>query len=204
MLIDLSTLSTPQTYFMMTQTVLPRPIAWVLSVNPGGDYNLAPFSYFNAVSSDPPMVAFSIGRQPTGEKKDTLVNITDRPEFVIHIPGCDQLPELNQSSATLPPGVSEVTASNIELVDEPGFSLPRIAKCKVAFMCRIHQIQEIGNNHQALVLAEVKSIYIDDDCTHINDKGRRVVDAARIEPLSRLGASQYVSFGEILTATRPD
>ena len=204
MLINLDTLSTAQTYFTMTQTVLPRPIAWVLTLNPSGDYNLAPFSYFNAISSDPPLVAFSIGRQPTGDKKDTLVNIESRPEFVIHIASCDQLDTLNQSSATLAPGVSEVTESGIELVEVEGFTMPRITDCKIAFMCKTHQIQEIGNHHQALVLAEINAIYIADDCTETNEKNRLVVDAEKIQPLSRLGASQYASFGQVLTAHRPD
>ncbi|NKB76080.1 MAG: flavin reductase family protein [Gammaproteobacteria bacterium] len=203
MLINLSELGTAQTYFTMTQTVVPRPIAWVLSENQGGDFNLAPYSYFNAICSDPPLVTFSAGLQPNGQKKDTLVNVSERPEFVIHIASCDQLPVLNETSATLPLGKSEVTASNIELVSVDGFRMPRIADSKIAFMCEVHQIQEIGNNHQSLIIAEVKSIYVDDECTHINEKGRLQVDANKIQPLARLGASQYVSFGEILTATRP-
>jgi len=204
MLINLSDLSTAQTYFTMTQTVLPRPIAWVLSENPAGDYNLAPFSYFNAVCSDPPLIAFSIGLQPDGSKKDTLINLSERPDFVVHIASCHQLSVLNRTSATLPPGESEVAASNIALTTVEGFPVPRVSDCKIAFMCHIHQIQEIGNNHQSLILAEVGSVYVEDDCTHVNEKGRLIVDAAKIEPLARLGASQFASFGEVISAKRPD
>ena len=204
MLIDLSTLSTPQTYFTMTQTVIPRPIAWVLTENPAGDFNLAPFSYFNAVCSNPPLLAFSVSPQPDGTLKDTVANLKVRPELVIHIASCDQLPELNQTSATLPPGVSEVTASDIALTTVEGFHLPRITDCKIAFMSKVHQMIDIGNNQQVLVLAQVESIYVDDECTSTNEKGRLQIDAMKIAPLGRLGAGQYVSFGEVLNAKRPD
>ena len=203
MIIDLSQQSASQNYFTMTQAVLPRPIAWVLSKNEGGNYNLAPFSYFNAVCSDPPLLAISIGRQPDGREKDTLVNITARREFVIHIASCNQYQELNQTAAMLPPGESEVSASNIELSQVEGFSMPRITNCKLAFMCRTHQIQEIVNKNQALVLAEIDAIYVEDECTQINEKGRFQIDAKKIEPLARLGASQYAFFGEIMSLKRP-
>lgn len=203
MQIKLDELSTPQTYFTMTQTVVPRPIAWILSENEDGGYNLAPFSYFNAVCSDPALLMVSIGLQDDGREKDTLRNIRERSQFVIHIASCDQLSDLNQSSATLPPGESEVTASNLQTTAVDGFHMPRLSDCKVAFMCERHDIQEIGNNKQHLLFAELKEIYIDDDCTSVNEKGRMKIHADRIHPLARLGASEYVSFGEVLSARRP-
>ena len=78
MLINLKELSTPQVYFTMTQTVLPRPVAWILSENENESYNLAPFSYFNAVCSDPPLIMVSIGLQDDGRDKDTLVRYSPR------------------------------------------------------------------------------------------------------------------------------
>ena len=203
MFIDLTQLSTPQVYFTMTQTVIPRPVAWILTENDNGSYNLAPFSYFNAVCSDPPLVAVSIGRQPDGSEKDTLHNIRTRSELVIHIASCDQLHDLNQSSATLPPGESEVNASNLPLEAVEGFHLPRLRDCKIAMMCRRERILELGNNHQALMMAQVDTIYLADDCAETNDKGRLKVDAKKIQPLARLGASEYASFGEVLSVKRP-
>jgi len=204
MQIKLDELSNTQTYFTMTQTVVPRPIAWILSENEGGDYNLAPFSYFNAVCSDPPLLMVSFVRQPDGSEKDTLRNIRARGEFVIHIASCEQLTVLNQTSASLPPGESEVTANNLETTPVEGFRMPRLADCKVAFMCERYDIQEIGNSGQGLLFAEIKEIYLDDDCISVNEKGRRKIHADRIQPLARLGASEYVSFGEILSAVRPE
>lgn len=203
MLINLAELSTPQVYFTMTQTVLPRPVAWVLSENQNNSYNLAPFSYFNAVCSDPPLVMFSVGLQDDGTHKDTLVNVRERNEFVVHIASVSQLHDLNLSSATLPPGESEVTAGDLKTVSVEGHHLPRLAESKIAFMCSVYEIQTIGNNDQHLVFGLISDIYVDDECTEINEKGRLKIDPAKIQPLSRLGASQYASYGETLMANRP-
>ena len=107
MIIDFAELSPSQAYFTMIQTVIPRPIAWVMSVNEGGNYNLAPFSYFNAVCSDPPLLLISVGKKPDGSFKDTRVNIEQRKEFVVHVAHRGLLDELNDSSATLPYGESD-------------------------------------------------------------------------------------------------
>ena len=203
MLINLSDFSRADTYFTLTQTVLPRPVAWVLTRNQNQSYNLAPYSFFNAVSSDPPLLVFSVGLQDDGSYKDTLVNARRDPELVIHIASSEQLSDLNLSSATLPPGESEVTAGNLSLSPVEGFGLPRLADCKIAFMCRVHKIDPIGNNDQNLVFAEIDTVYVDDQCVGYNDKGRLAVNAEAIRPLSRLGASQYASFGEVMTAVRP-
>ena len=204
MQIKLDELPTPQVYFTMTQTLLPRPIAWLLSENDDAGYNLAPFSYFNAVCSDPPLVIVSIGKQEDGRDKDTIRNIRERHEFVIHIASVDQLAALNQSSATLPPGESEVDASNLELTQVKGFRMPRLSDCKIAYFCQRHDIQKIGRKQQqSLLFAEIREIYIADDCAEINEKGRLKVHADKVQPLSRLGASEYASFGEVQLAKRP-
>ena len=203
MIINLEELSTPQVYFTMTQTILPRPIAWILSENRAGDYNLAPFSYFNAVSSDPPLVMVSIGLQDDGTKKDTLANVMDRPEFVVHIASCEHLPDLNLSSATLPPGESEVTRGNLETEAFPGGRLPRLKAAKIALMCTVHTVQKIGNNHQTLLFGKIRNIYVQDGCAEVNAKGRLEILPDKVRPLSRLGANQYSTFGEVLFAKRP-
>jgi flavin reductase (DIM6/NTAB) family NADH-FMN oxidoreductase RutF len=203
MQIKLEELSTPLTYFTMTQAVVPRPVAWILSENDDASYNLAPFSYFNAVCSDPALLMVSIGKQDDGSEKDTLRNIKARSEFVIHIASCDQLAELNQSSATLPPGISEVDASELSTSSVEGFRMPRLSDCKIAFFCERYDIQLIGNSEQSLLFAEIKEIYVSDDCTEINAKGRLKILADKIQPLSRLGAGEFSSFGEVKFVERP-
>lgn len=203
MLIDLDQLGSSQAYFTMTQTVLPRPIAWVLTENQNETFNLAPFSFFNAVCSDPPLIVISIGRKDNGQTKDTLVNLQERPDFVVHIASCSQLAELNNSSAPLHYEDSEVIAGNLHTTTVEGYHLPRLTDCKIAFMCKIHSIQEIGNNHQSLVLAQISNIFVADECTEVSESGRLIIDPQTIKPLSRLGASQYSSFGETLSVKRP-
>ncbi len=180
MQISLSDLSTAQTYFTMTQTVLPRPIAWILSENDDAGFNLAPFSYFNAIASDPPIIMFSVGIQPDGSKKDTLVNIEERDAFVINIASVSQLPELNQTSATLAAGVSEVDANNIDTSSIEGFHLPRVSQSKVAMCCTKYEIQTIGNRNQSLILGEIQSIWVDDECVTITEKGRQFIQSEHL------------------------
>ena len=114
MIINLSDLKPAQVYFQMIQTLIPRPIAWVLSEIDPGKYNLAPFSYFNAVCSNPPLIMLSVGKKPDGGHKDTRVNIEQRNDFVVHIAHREVLDDLNQSSATLDANTSEVDLLGIE------------------------------------------------------------------------------------------
>lgn len=203
MQIKLDELSESETYFTMTQAIMPRPIAWVLSENENASLNLAPFSYFNAVSTDPPMVMVSINVQDDGSEKDTLRNIRERSQFVIHIASVDQLDALNQSSATLSPGESEVVASGLSTTAFGDYHMPRLSDCKIALLCERSQTQAIGNKGQTLLFGEIKEIYLSDDCAEINEKGRLKVYADKVQPLARLGAGEYASFGKILNAARP-
>jgi flavin reductase (DIM6/NTAB) family NADH-FMN oxidoreductase RutF len=148
-------------------------------------------------------VMVSINLQDDGSEKDTLRNIRQRSQFVIHIASDNQLDVLNQSSATLAPGESEVTATGLQTTGFEGYHMPRLNDCKIALMCERHQTQMIGDKGQTLLFAEVKEIYLADDCAKMNDKGRLKVFADKVQPLARLGAGEYVSFGEIMNAARP-
>ncbi|GJL81526.1 MAG: hypothetical protein DHS20C01_11600 [marine bacterium B5-7] len=203
MLIDLNKLTPQQVYFTLIQTVIPRPIAWVLSENEGGSYNLAPFSYFNAVCSDPPLVMISIGRKPDGAFKDTKINIEERPDFVIHIVDEDTLDDMNASSATLPYGASELAEVGLETTAIDDFPLPRLKRVKVAFACTRHQVLQLGGSPQSIVFGEVKKVFVEDSVVGEDAKGRAKILADKIRPVGRMGASEYLSFGEIIRKARP-
>jgi len=203
MYIDFGTGTPQQAYFTMTQTIIPRPIAWIVSENTNGSINLAPFSYFNAVSSNPPLVMISAGIKPGGVAKDTLNNIRQRKDFVLHIVSLEQLDAMNQSSANLPSGESEVEMLGLETVALEGSRLPRLADAKVAFACRLYDIHYIGSDPQALILGQVEGLYVDDSVVGKDDKGRTKILAERINPIGRLGANEYVTFGERLSRDRP-
>ena len=203
MYLDLTTLSPKQVYVHMLQTLIPRPIAWVLSENADAGFNLAPFSYFNAVSSDPPLVMLSVGRKSDGSPKDTRVNIEQRSHFVIHIAHRGLAEPLTRSSASLPAGESELTLLGLPTRPFEGFALPRLADCRVAYACERFEIREIGATPQALILGLIKQIYVDDAVVQADPQGRLKVAAERVDPLGRLGADQYVTFGETLRIPRP-
>ena len=203
MYINLAELSTSQVYFTMIQTVIPRPIAWVLSENRSGSYNLAPFSYFNAVCSDPPLIMISIGKKPDGSFKDTLVNIEQRSHFVVHIVSKDLLYPMNQSSATLDEDESELIITGLQTEQFEGNPVPRLVDARIAFACEKFDIYRLGKTPQSLVLGKVSRIYIDDEVVETDEKGRMTVAAEKVDPLGRLGASEYVSFGEKLRLKRP-
>jgi flavin reductase (DIM6/NTAB) family NADH-FMN oxidoreductase RutF len=206
--IDFTALTTPQAYHLMTQTIVPRPIAWVLTENESGTglnrYNLAPFSYFNAVDSNPPTLMISIGKQPDGGTKDTLVNIQRTGELVIHIASSEHIEALNLSAATLPYGESELLASSLTTTVMEGSALPRLNEAKIAFACKLDHVYEIGDTPQSLVFAGVKSAYISDEIVHIDEsKGRTLIDTAALKPLARLGGSNYAFLGEYISLKRP-
>ena len=201
--IDLTQLSGNQVYHLVTQTLIPRPIAWVLTDSGNRSYNLAPFSYFTAVSSAPPLLMFSVGKKPNGDDKDTLVNVAERQSMVIHIASAEQYKAVTDSAATLEHGVSEVEQNNLSLTQFEGFDLPRLADCAIAFGCELYQTQHIGDTPQTLVFAEIKQLFIDDEVLELDDKRRVRVLANEVDPLSRLGAAQYANLGEIISQTRP-
>jgi flavin reductase (DIM6/NTAB) family NADH-FMN oxidoreductase RutF len=203
MYVDLTTLKPDQVYFTLIQSLIPRPIAWVLSENADGGWNLAPFSYFTAVCSDPPLILISTGRKPGGAPKDTRVNIEEREDFVVMIPHREALEAMNASSATLPAGESEVTRLGLATQAWHGSRLPRLADCRVALGCRRHQVLEIGNAHQALIIGQVGGVFLDDAVVDTDAKGRLKVHADRVDPVCRLGASEYALLGEIRHLARP-
>lgn len=203
MQIDFKTLTPNQRYGAMTEAIIPRPIAWVLSDNGDGSYNVAPFSFFTGISSDPPLLVMSIGKKDAEVEKDTRVNIRERKKFVVHIAGTQHLDTLNLTSGTFAHGESEVDAANLELCDIDGFELPRIANCDVAMACELYRMDEIGAVPQAVIYGEILKLVVNDDLVVPHPKGYFQLDAAGLNPLSRLGGAKYAALGEQLFATRP-
>ena len=200
--IDFAELSRSRVYAAMTQAIIPRPVAWVLSENPDGGHNLAPFSYFNAVSSDPPLIMLSIGRKPDGTEKDTRVNIRERDAFVVHIPSRAQAEAVTASSAGRAHGESEVAELGLALTAFEGSPLPRLADCPIALACRRYQVIELGPPGQALILGEVIRLHADEEVVRREGEDWRI-DAAAVDPLGRLGGNDYSGRGERISGPHP-
>lgn len=199
--IDMSTLSPIQAYALMTQTVIPRPVAWILTENNDNSYNLAPFSYFNGLASDPPMIMISFGLAPDGSLKDTRNNIESRKEFIVHIAHREMAEAMTKSSATMPPNESEVEMLNLPLAEMPGSSLPRLADCRIAYACEYDSIHMIKD--QAIVFATLKHLYAADEVVGEDAKGRMCVNAVDVDPIGRLGGGEYFGAGELIYVERP-
>ncbi len=164
--------------------------------------NLAPFSFFNAICSDPALLALSIGRKDGGELKDTARNILSGREFVVHIANSTQASNLTTTSSSLDYGESELALTQLELTPFEGCSLPRLSDCDIAFQCTLYEHHLIGPNQQAIIYAQVKQLFASDKITHVD--GKRVsINANDIDPLSRLGAAEYAGITESFSIKRP-
>lgn len=212
MLINFSDTSATQRYHLMTQTIIPRPIAWALTqssdVGETQQLNLAPFSYFTAVSSAPALLMLSVGKKPNGESKDTLVNVLKNKKMVIHIASESHSTQVTETAASLPHGESELAALKhhempLNTVPFEGFDLPRIAGCDIAYGCELYETKEIGNTPQTLIFVEIKQLYVNPDKITVNDESRIKIHADKIAPLARLGANEYAGITPPFTKNRP-
>ncbi|KAF0094696.1 MAG: flavin reductase [Puniceicoccaceae bacterium 5H] len=186
----------------MTHLIVPRPIAWVLTRNENGSHNLAPFSYCNAVTSNPPIVSISIGRRD-GEQKDTLRNLERERQAVIHLPSVEELDAVNQSSKPLPPEISEVEAQGLPLVQDDN-PLPRLASSKAVLYASLYAVHEIGEGQQALVLCQVDRVFLSDELGVTEWDEKTDLPVEKLNPLARLGGTHFARLGETLSRPRPE
>lgn len=196
---------TKDRYNLFIQTYVPRPIAWVLTENENGSYNLAPFSYSGAISHSPATVIFSCGmrRGDRSTKKDTWANIQRTKKCVVHIPSVDNIEDVNNTAAELDVGESEVTEHGIETVPFENFPLPRVKNAPVAFGCTLQQIVEVGELPMGLVLAEVEQLFVADHIVKLQKGEAFDIDEAAIDPLTCLGHGHYGTLGKVLDIGPP-
>lgn len=187
-------LAEAEAYNVFTQVLIPRPIAWVLSDN-GADFqderwNLAPFSYFNGISSAPPLVMFSIGDGMAAREKDTHRNLRNQSEFVINIASVGQAQAVQLSSHELPAGVSEPRQYGIELA-EWDWPVPRVKDSPIAMACIARQFTRVGDTEQIVVFAEIRKLWLRPDVASVDGNGRLLIDPMAVDPLARLGKGAY-------------
>ena len=158
MQIDPALHSEADNYKLLTNVVVPRPIAWVTSVNAEGLVNLAPFSFFNAVGSDPLFVIVSIGERDGGAPKDTAANILRSGEFVVNLVTEELLGAMNVSAADFPPECSEAAAAGLQCAPSVHIKAPRLAAAQASLECRLHQTLALGSN--TLVIGQIVMFHI--------------------------------------------
>lgn len=193
MRIDPKELPAEACYKLMTGIVVPRPIAWVTTVNASGVVNLAPFSHFTFVAPKPPMVAISIGRKGS-VYKDTARNILASEEFVVHIPHAAQVQAVHASAVEHPPETSEVEVLGLATRPSEKVKPPRLADARLVLECRMRHCIELGDVGSRLIIGEAVLIHIDDA---VMRDGK--VETQLVDPLARLAGPHYASLGEIMT-----
>jgi flavin reductase (DIM6/NTAB) family NADH-FMN oxidoreductase RutF len=188
-------------YHFLTSAVVPRPIAWVTTVDPAsGVVNAAPFSWFNAVCADPPMVMLAILERAPGVPKDTVRNLRATGEFVVNVSPKALAEQMVQTSGDYPPEVSEVHVAGLATAPSRKVRPPRLAASPVHLECRLAQEIPLGRTQKvSLVLGEVVHIGADDAV--LDARGN--VDPARLAVVARLGGSEYVDTERFFTLKRP-
>ena len=180
MQIDPALQTSADNYKLLTNLVVPRPIAWVTTQSPAGLVNLAPDRFFNAVGSDPLYVIVSVGNNDAGQPKDTAVNISATGEFVVNMVTEDLFDAMNISAADFPPDQSELAATQLATAPCVHVKVPRVAQAQVSLECKLHSAQALGAN--TLIIGEVVMFHVAD---HLLGPRMHVNNFA---PIGRLGS----------------
>ncbi len=199
--LDPAQISMSDMYKLMIGGIVPRPIGFVSTRNRAGQGNLAPFSYFNAVSSDPPCVSVSFTRKADGGKKDSLINIEETGELVVNIVSESMAEPMNQCSAEYPYGVDEMAKVGLTPVPSVKVKPARVGESLLQFECETYKIVEIGEpklGAASLVIARIVQVHVTE---RVYSKGRILID--ELKPLARLGGLSYGKVREIFELSRP-
>lgn len=205
-----ASLSARDRYRLMTDLVAPRPIAWVSSLASSGVANLAPFSYFQGVCSDPPTIVLGIAWLPSGRPKDTLANILETRELTINHVSEPLVAAMNATSAEYPADVSEWQACGIESAPAKVVSPARVARAIAGFECRLqHAIPlgrtRLGTPSSTLVIAEILHFWIAEGLLERDGRGHlQAIDPDALRAVGRLGGIAYVKTTEPFELPRPD
>lgn len=195
MILDPAQLPTPDVYRVLISAVVPRPIALVSTRAADGSTNLAPFSYFNAIASEPPLIGIAINDRAS-DPKDTLRNIRETREFVVNIVSRGLMDAMVQTAGDWPRGVSEFGPAGLTPAASERVQAPYVAESPLQLECRLHQEIALGNSF--LIVGEVVWIRVADE---VVTDGR--IDAAKLAPVGRLGGEFYAPLGEVVKVSRP-
>ena len=190
MLFDLAGLDAQNAYKLLVSTVVPRPIAWITTQDLDGSVNAAPFSFFNAVSGDPPVVAIGIGGRAPGDVKDTGGNIRRTGQFVVNMVSDALAEKMNVTAIDFDKSVNELTEAGLTTAASAKVRPPRIAESPVSFECERLVIVEVGVD-RAVVLGRVVAIHIKDE--FVLDPARCYVDTPKLDLIGRMHGGGWYS-----------
>lgn len=189
-------------YKLLIGAIQPRPIAWVSSMDLDGNLNLAPFSFFTAVCSNPPTVIFCPGvRKQTGLPKDTLLNVRDTGEFVINIVSEDLAEAMNITATETYREVDEFEMSGVKPVPSKVVKIPRVAESPINIECKLNQIVEINDEPGGgyIVVGTVVYMHVADE-VYVPDYK---IDTLKVKPVGRLAGPGYSRTNDLFEMMRP-
>lgn len=195
--VDVATQKQGRIYHMMNSLVVPRPIAFVTTLGTNCVLNAAPFSWFNAVSSLPPILSISVARRGS-DLKDTARNIRDTREFVVNICPRHLAPEVSLAAGDWPADVSEVDKAGLHTLPGSAVKVPRLKEASAHFECRLEQIISVGDNSVDLILGRVLAIHVRRGI--LDERGR--VNMQKLDPLARLAGDDFCGISGIFSIPR--
>ena len=200
MLFDFANIPAEERYKLLVSTVVPRPIAWVVSQDAQGRVNAAPFSFFNALSGDPPVVGVGIGGRAAGEPKDTRANIRETRQFVVNLVSEETADAMNVTAIDFEFGVNELAHAGLTAVDSVCVAPPRIAESPVSLECELLHLIELGPT-SGLVLGRVLAMHVRDDA--VIDAAKYYVDTPQLKLIGRMhGAGWYARTSDLFQIPR--
>ncbi|WP_144222425.1 flavin reductase family protein [Mesorhizobium amorphae] len=197
---DLEDVGTQNAYKLLAATVMPRPIAWVVTQDVQGRVNAAPYSFFNVMGSAPPTIAIGILASPDRGFKDTARNILDTGEFVVNLVPERLVRAMNITSIDAPPGIEELKLAELETLPSDTVGPPRIAESPVAFECVSLSTVETGPT-QLVVIGQVQTVHIADE--FVLDPERAHIDTPKLDLVARSYGSDYVRSRDTFSLVRP-
>lgn len=200
--IDPKSISAQDRYKLLIGSIVPRPIGFISSISKDGIYNLAPFSFFNGVCSNPMSVLFCpVIRASDGQEKDTLKNIKATKEFVANIVSEEFAREMNQCSAEYPPEIDEFKESGLTPVPAKIVKAPLVKESKINMECKLLHLVEIGKKEKGagtVVIGEVVYVHVRED---IYQDGKIIL--SELKPVGRLGGTEYCRITDLFSLERP-
>lgn len=183
MLFDFATLPGRDRYKLLVSTVVPRPVAWVVSQDPEGRLNAAPFSFFNVFGEEPPVLVIGIGGRPPGGAKDTAANIRSTGEFVVNLVSEETAPAMNVTAIEFGPEVDELAEAGLATLPSEKVKPPRIAGSPVSFECERLQLLDLHAD-RVLVLGRILAMHVRDDA--VLDAAKCYIDTPRLGLVGRM------------------
>ncbi|HLI75736.1 MAG TPA: flavin reductase family protein [Acidobacteriaceae bacterium] len=197
---DLATMSKGDSYKLLASVILPRPIAWVVSKSTAGEINAAPFSFFNILSSDPPLVAISFSSAPDRDAKDSLAFIRERGEFVVNMVPEELAEAMNTTATNAPRGTDETQLAGLALLPSQVVDVPRIAGSPVALECKLFETLQPGGS-STILLGRI--VYVHVRTSAFEDVERLHIDPAQMRLIGRMhGGGGYCTTRDVFFIDR--